>query len=254
MWEGDPLALILSANNERRHLSTGQRAMATALTLAADGKRANGRWKRGAVPAASTESRNTWQDAMMRAGLILDHAPDLASQVTAGDLALSAAYEQADAERRRAEHIASLGGDLAALVTSGVITVAEAERRADEAIRELRELGMTQQEIADRTGIARQTVSDVERGKSIAGTGNRRGEASEPGPRSKAAPPPPPRRPAPMPRVTPSERARLVDAATYAARMTSSGRPDGSWRTGSISTRQPRSSQWPISPVSATRR
>ena len=53
--------------------------MATALTLAADGKRRGGRWQRGSLPAGNGESPNsTWQDAMKRAGLVLDHCPDLA--------------------------------------------------------------------------------------------------------------------------------------------------------------------------------
>jgi hypothetical protein len=63
-----------------------RRAMATALTLATDAKRRNGRWQRGSLPAGNGESPNsTWQAAMKQAGAVLDHAPDLAPQVVSGD-------------------------------------------------------------------------------------------------------------------------------------------------------------------------
>jgi hypothetical protein len=81
---------------------TGARAMATALVLAEDGRRHDGRWKRGSVLGVDvTESRNTWKDALRAAGLVIDHAPELAEQVVAGELALDAAYRQAE-ERRDA--------------------------------------------------------------------------------------------------------------------------------------------------------
>lgn len=135
-YKGDPVARVLSANNERRHLSTGQRAMATALTLAADGKRRNGRWARGTVPDNRQMSDSGWEQQMRRAGVVLDHAPELAAEVVTGAVALSAAYDQAEANRKANERIAKVGPDLATLIESGVIDLAEAERRLAEAERE----------------------------------------------------------------------------------------------------------------------
>ncbi len=65
---------------------------AIALTLAAvDGKRRNGRWVRGTLPAGNRQLADSegWETAMYRAGLVLDYAPDLAAEVVAGELTLS---------------------------------------------------------------------------------------------------------------------------------------------------------------------
>src|SRR5262245_1065618 len=73
-YDGDPVARILSANNERRHLTLPQRAAAVALTLAADGQRIRGRWKRGTVPKpVDRPISNAWEVAMKRAGVVLDY-------------------------------------------------------------------------------------------------------------------------------------------------------------------------------------
>lgn len=109
VYEGGDLAeYVIDCNSSRRHMTTGARAMATAMVLADDGRREDGRWKRGSVLGGDiTESRNTWKDALRTAGLILDHAPDLAEQVISGGMALDAAYKRAcdarDAERIRME-------------------------------------------------------------------------------------------------------------------------------------------------------
>lgn len=83
----------------RRHLSTGQRAMASALVLADAGRREGGRWV-GWSRELSTQvdSSAGWQNALWRAGLILDFAPELASAVVAGEATLNAA--------RRAQSVA----------------------------------------------------------------------------------------------------------------------------------------------------
>jgi len=67
------------------------RAMSTALVLLDAKGRENGRWKRGSGPAIS-EFRNssTWREVVSQAGIVLDHAPDLAEQVVNGALALDA--------------------------------------------------------------------------------------------------------------------------------------------------------------------
>ena len=71
VYEGDDIAeYVIACNVTRRNMSTGARAMSTALVLAADGRRENGRWSRGSVLGGDiTESRNTWKDALRSAGV-----------------------------------------------------------------------------------------------------------------------------------------------------------------------------------------
>ncbi len=103
VYDGDdPANFVLSANIHRRHLSPGQRAMATAKVLQAAGRRVEGRWVRGSVvntEFGTTESQ-TWKNNMARAGTILDHAPELVDGVARGDTPLDRAF--AVAEDRRA--------------------------------------------------------------------------------------------------------------------------------------------------------
>lgn len=110
VYDGDDLAeYVIDANSSRRHMSTGARAMSTALVLAADGRRHEGRWKRGSVVQNPelAEGRRAWQVAVANAGVVLDFAPDLAEAVVTGTLALDAAFRQAedrrDAERKKLE-------------------------------------------------------------------------------------------------------------------------------------------------------
>jgi hypothetical protein len=129
----DPVGYVLSANNERRHLSLPQRAAATALTLAEGGYRqANSRWVHGAVPDGNgnPESGKTWQNAMSQAGTVLDHAPDLLPKIAAGRLALDAAVKQANQIREEKARRAELPDDLGALVDAEELTIPEALRRA----------------------------------------------------------------------------------------------------------------------------
>ena len=107
VYEGDDLAeYVIDCNSSRRHMSTGARAMATALVLSEDGRRGEGRWRRGTVNQISDLS-DGYRVALNNAGIILDHSPDLAEQVINGNLALDAAYRRAcdarDAERIRME-------------------------------------------------------------------------------------------------------------------------------------------------------
>jgi hypothetical protein len=105
VYDCDDLAeYVIDCNVTRRNMSTGARAMATALVLAADGRRENGRWKRGSVDVGNTDSRNTWQDALRQAGVVLDFTPDVAEAVVNGEMTLNAAFEKADAIRTSAEH------------------------------------------------------------------------------------------------------------------------------------------------------
>ncbi len=106
VYEGDDIAeYVIDCNSTRRHMSTGARAMATALVLAADGRRKDGKWdnpggrgKKGdGIPSGL--SRNTWREAMAQAGVVIDTLPELAAQVVNGDLSLDAAYRRAEAKR-----------------------------------------------------------------------------------------------------------------------------------------------------------
>ena len=99
-YEGDdPAAFVLSQNVARRHMTTGQQAMSTALVLSDAGKRENGRWAYGTAALGNSENLRNWQKHMQVAGAILDFAPDLAPRVVSGELALDAAAREA--ERRR---------------------------------------------------------------------------------------------------------------------------------------------------------
>lgn len=144
-YDGDPAGFVLSANTHRRHMSTGARAMATALTLDAAGLRVNGRWRRGSVDIGESPNTGTWRAAMKQAGVVLDEARDLAADVIVGRIALDAAHRTAadarKAKRIEAEAIDALPDDLRVLVTSGVRTLDDAiaesnDRDADAAERE----------------------------------------------------------------------------------------------------------------------
>lgn len=148
--DGDPIAYVLSANVSRRHMTTGARAMATAVVLAGAGKRRGGRWKRGAL--ATTESGTTaWAQRMTEAGLVLDVCPELAPAVISGAVTLHAAHADAVAARQAAEsyeaRFARLPDELAAQVRDEALTLDDAlavaarrEQRAAEERRDARAL------------------------------------------------------------------------------------------------------------------
>lgn len=130
-YDGDPIAFVLSSNNERRHMTLPERAAATALTLATNGHRENGRWARGTVSLnPDLPEANAWRLAMATAGTVLDHAADLLPKVAAGTLALDAAYQQAKKIRDEKERRAELPDDLGVLVDNGELTILDALRRA----------------------------------------------------------------------------------------------------------------------------
>lgn len=76
-------------NVTRRNMSTGARAMATALVLEADGRRKDGRWMRGSVREVgaiyeSVNSDSSWTVRLAECGVVLDFKPDLAPLVVGG--------------------------------------------------------------------------------------------------------------------------------------------------------------------------
>lgn len=138
--DDDIRGFIAAANAHRRNITTGQKAMACADDLAAQGLRRNGRWHRGSITQESGLSREAWTESMRLAGLVIDWRPDLTDQVIAGDVTLNAAAEQAEAardvqaraeaeERRQAAQLADLQEhrpDLAALVDAGDLPLGDA--------------------------------------------------------------------------------------------------------------------------------
>ena len=77
VYEGGDLAeYVIDCNTSRRHMSTGARAMATALVLAADGRRGEGRWRRGSVDIGGSANIGDWRARLKEAGAVLDHSPD----------------------------------------------------------------------------------------------------------------------------------------------------------------------------------
>lgn len=121
IYEGDDIAEFVIDANNRRDMTDSQHAMVQACIYAADGRRDGGRWQRGtvdnpargnsekggrwergslsALPAIGGSADSAWVRDMHRAGTVLDHAPDLAEGVVAGELALDAAHRQAEARR-----------------------------------------------------------------------------------------------------------------------------------------------------------
>ncbi len=92
-FEGDPIALIVSANVSRRHLTKSQRAMALAKIEAT--------LPTQSATRASARIIGVDAELVRRARYVLHHAPDLVAQVEAG-ASLNQAYQIA-AERRRSE-------------------------------------------------------------------------------------------------------------------------------------------------------
>ncbi|WP_083200656.1 ParB N-terminal domain-containing protein [Trueperella bernardiae] len=95
-YEGEDLAeYVIDCNTSRRHMSTGARAMASALILEADGRRENGRWAYGDIANNEDLHRSSAKKALAQAGVVIDYAPHLAQGVVNGQLALDNAYQQA---------------------------------------------------------------------------------------------------------------------------------------------------------------
>ena len=111
VYEGSDIAeFVIGCNVTRRNMSTGARAMATALVLEADGRRENGRWKRGSVQVGNGQlstndsgSDSAWIKSLKWAGVVLDFKPDLAADVVAGAVTLNDAFTQAEQIRTSAE-------------------------------------------------------------------------------------------------------------------------------------------------------
>lgn len=140
-YDGDPDEYVIAKADDRRHMTTGQRAMAVATNLARRGMREKGRWKRGSVPAAINGSVNSaWQQRLNEAGLIIDHAAELAPLVVAGatdsvgvwtlDRARKAADQARRTKQANDDALAVLPDDLRVLVREGLRELTDAQAEA----------------------------------------------------------------------------------------------------------------------------
>lgn len=124
----DPAGYVLSANNERGHLSLPERAAATALTLSTNGKRTDdGKWAYGSVSAAAPDvqdsGRSAWSEAMRGAGLVLDYLGEAhLKRVAAGLEALDAAVRHAKKAKAEQARVKDLPADLRALAETDAAT------------------------------------------------------------------------------------------------------------------------------------
>lgn len=81
-------------------MTTGQRAMASALVLADDGRRENGRFAWGSGGDLAPVQNATFRSQVSRAGVILDFAPELVGQVIAGALPRNFKLERSEGVQR----------------------------------------------------------------------------------------------------------------------------------------------------------
>lgn len=104
--EEDPLAFMLSDNDDRKHQTVGQLAAEKAITLAKAGHRENGRWKYGTAKILTklNSDSNSSGVKLSQAGLIYDVlGEETLRAVAVGDLRFSEAQENAVAEKQRRE-------------------------------------------------------------------------------------------------------------------------------------------------------
>lgn len=123
-YDGDPVALIWSLNDRRRHMSKGARAMVAAM---ADPNGHQGERE------TSFPRKEVSETSISKARAVLRYAPDLAAQVRDDLLSLNVAYEEAQTARKASESTDALmatlrkrAPDLAELVDSDRMTPPEA--------------------------------------------------------------------------------------------------------------------------------
>ncbi len=102
VYDGADIAgYVIACNVTRRNMSTGARAMATALVLLADGCRENGRWDLG--EQINSVNSDSFRVQLSWAGTVLDFKSDLAEAIISERLSLKEAYGQAKAIKDSAE-------------------------------------------------------------------------------------------------------------------------------------------------------
>jgi hypothetical protein len=106
VYEGSDVAeFVIGCNVTRRNMSTGARAMATALVLEADGRREGGRLDYRALKETLSESGQSSlnRQRINEAFCVIDFKPDLATEVVAERVSLNDAFTQAEKIRTSAE-------------------------------------------------------------------------------------------------------------------------------------------------------
>jgi hypothetical protein len=141
VYDGDPIAFVLARNDQRRHMTKGQRAMAAVLTIGVNDL---------PVDDQFAAELDVSKPMVLWARNVAVYAPDLGPLVVSGARPLKDAYDEArerrnerDTEQSRLER---LPGDLAAQVREGDLTLTEAEaahrqRRQDREDRIQRNVG-----------------------------------------------------------------------------------------------------------------
>ena len=122
----DPIAYIISANINRRHMTKGQRAMAVAMIHPEPAK--GGRGKKGPI-----ESAGFSRDYLLKARTVLKVLPELGKSVLGGSVTLSEAYDEAMRVRKeqsstetRMQEVRSSAPDLSELVDAGKLSTMDA--------------------------------------------------------------------------------------------------------------------------------
>lgn len=130
VYDGDPLALIVSKNLHRRSLSKGQRAMLTAMAYP------QGKLGRKRTDEKSVKITDFSASYLVHARFVLAHTPAAAQEVATGERALADAYSDAiqvrdrtAAEKGRMDRLKAAAPDLAAEVSEASITLAQAEAK-----------------------------------------------------------------------------------------------------------------------------
>lgn len=124
----DPVARILSENIARRHMSKGQRAMVVAVTFSLNEKTS------GQVAASESAKVSTGYVGM--AAVVVEHAPEITSEVLAGILSLNDAYAIAQESKRAKATAAELAEENKRLLAELRKAAPDlAERVADETLK-----------------------------------------------------------------------------------------------------------------------
>ncbi|MEE1844168.1 ParB/RepB/Spo0J family partition protein [Streptomyces sp. NPDC088190] len=133
----DPIRVIYSGNVYRRHISKGQQAMITAMTM---------RSVSGHSLRAHAMLHGLSRTRLSAANVVLTHAPALAEKVRTGTLGLDSAYQtacelkaNAEALQERYDQLRRHDADLAEQVTAGDLALDDAIATVDrweEAVRQ----------------------------------------------------------------------------------------------------------------------
>ena len=161
-YEGDDLAqYVIDTNTTRRNLTTGQRAMATALVMKEAGYRKDGKWDgakgRGIIRPDVGTNQKTWSNHLHQCGVILDWADDLAEKVRDGAELLNPVYTEAvrrrTAKEKDSEKLKVIQAELPAVaekITAGDMTLEDAVQELH-ASREVKQIDLLVVETGART-------------------------------------------------------------------------------------------------------